>query len=146
MIKRHKTRQIDVGGVKIGGNAPIAIQSMTKTRTADVKKTIAEIKRLEKSGCEIIRVAVKDFDDARAIHDIKRKIRIPIVADIHFNYRLALEAIRSGADKIRINPGNMRDAGEVSQVIKKGATLSLCLSNAPSFPSAMDVINSIKKI
>ena len=118
MIKRRKTRQIKMGGVKIGGDAPIAIQSMTKTRTADIGKTVAQIKRLEEAGCEIIRVAVKDFDDATAIRDIKRKIRIPIVADIHFNYRLALESIRAGADKIRLNPGNMRNVDEVKRVAK----------------------------
>ncbi|MBI5916248.1 MAG: flavodoxin-dependent (E)-4-hydroxy-3-methylbut-2-enyl-diphosphate synthase [Bacteroidetes bacterium] len=95
-----------VGSVKIGGGAPISIQSMTKTDTRNIKATINQIKGLEEVGCEIIRVAVLDEEAARAIKQIKKKIKIPLVADIHFNYRLALEAIKSGADKIRLNPLN----------------------------------------
>ena len=118
VIKRRKTRQIKVGGVKIGGGAPVSIQSMTNTVTSDVRSTISQIKRLETAGCEIARVAVKSFEDAEAIRAIKRSANIPVVADIHFDYRLALRAIKSGADKIRINPGNMRDANEVAEVVK----------------------------
>jgi len=117
-MKRRKTRQIKVGDVRIGGNAPVSIQSMTKVETSDVKVVVSQIKSLENCGCEIVRVAVKTQADARAIKDIKKKIRIPLVADIHFDYRLALAAIASGADKIRINPGNMRNRDEIKQVVK----------------------------
>ena len=118
MIKRRKTRQIRIGDMKVGGSAPISIQSMTNTDTANVEATISQIKRLEKAGCEIVRVAVKNLDDAGAIRLIKRKIKIPLVADIHFDYRLALKSIQSGADKIRLNPGNIRKKDEIGQVIK----------------------------
>jgi len=118
MIKRRKTRQVKVGGVKIGGGAPVSIQSMAKVDTSDVKAVAAQVKRLETAGCEIIRVAVKSFDDARAIRDIKRKINIPLVADIHFNHRLAIESINSGADKIRLNPGNIGKRGDVEAVVR----------------------------
>ena len=103
--------------MKIGGMAPVSIQSMTKVPTADVKAVVSQVKRLEQSGCEIIRFAVKSVEDAHAIRAIKRKIRIPIVADIHFNYRLALESIKSGADKIRLNPGNIKNKDEISAVV-----------------------------
>lgn len=118
MINRRRTRQVKVGNVGIGGDAPIAIQSMTNTETADVKAAIRQINRLENAGCEIVRVAVKTFKDAEAVRVIKRKIRIPLAADIHFNYRLALEAIKNGADKIRLNPGNLRNRDEIAQVLK----------------------------
>ena len=118
MIDRKKTRQIKVGNVRLGGGAPVSIQSMTKVDTSDLRAVIAQVKRLEGCGCEIVRVAVKDIDDARAVKDIKKKIRIPIVCDIHFNYRLALESIRSGADKIRLNPGNISKTEEIVQVVK----------------------------
>jgi len=118
MIKRKKTRQIKVGGVAIGGNAPIAIQSMAKVETSDVKNAVAQIKSLEKAGCEIVRVAVKNYDDAGAIRKIKKAVRIPLVADIHFNYALALKAIENGADKIRLNPGNIREKAEIAQIVR----------------------------
>ena len=101
------TIQILVGGVPVGGNAPIPIQSMCKTRTDDVAATVAQIKRLEAAGCEIIRVAVPDMAAARAVGAIREQISIPLVVDIHFDYRLALEAVAAGADKVRINPGNI---------------------------------------
>ncbi|MDO8525396.1 MAG: flavodoxin-dependent (E)-4-hydroxy-3-methylbut-2-enyl-diphosphate synthase [Candidatus Omnitrophota bacterium] len=113
MTDRKKTRQIKVGGVRIGGTASVSIQSMTKVDTSDVKAVIAQVKKLEEAGCEIVRVAVKDLEDAKAVRQIKKKIKIPIVCDIHFNYALALEAIRSGADKIRLNPGNLKKKAEV---------------------------------
>lgn len=106
MIKRKKTKTIKVGNVKIGGNSPISIQSMTNTPTFDVKKTVQQIKELEKAGCEIIRVGVPDLKSAKSLSQIKRKIHIPLVADIHFSADLAIEAIKQGVDKIRINPGN----------------------------------------
>ncbi|MDD5136278.1 MAG: flavodoxin-dependent (E)-4-hydroxy-3-methylbut-2-enyl-diphosphate synthase [Candidatus Omnitrophica bacterium] len=118
MIERAKTRQIKVGDVKIGAFAPVSIQSMTKCDTSDVKAVVAETKRLEDAGCDIVRVAVKDINDARAVKDIKKKVRIPVVCDIHFNYRLALESIKNGADKVRLNPGNMRNKEEVTEVVK----------------------------
>jgi len=118
MIKRKNTRQIKVGSVKIGGGAPVSIQSMTKIDTSDVKAVVAQIQDLERSGCEIVRLAIKTPGDAGAICSIKRKVKIPIVADIHFDYRLALAAIKTGADKIRLNPGNMRKREEIAQVIK----------------------------
>ncbi|MBW2648999.1 MAG: flavodoxin-dependent (E)-4-hydroxy-3-methylbut-2-enyl-diphosphate synthase [Deltaproteobacteria bacterium] len=106
MIKRKKTRHVYVGPIKIGGNAPIAVQSMTCTDTRDVEATVDQIRRLENAACEIVRVAVPDMEAARALADIKRGIKIPLIADIHFDYRLAISAIRNGADCIRINPGN----------------------------------------
>jgi (E)-4-hydroxy-3-methylbut-2-enyl-diphosphate synthase len=116
-IVRRKARIIKIGDISIGGNNPIAIQSMAKTKTADVKETVREIKELEKCGCEIIRVAVKDVQDAKAIKLIKRQVNLPIVADIHFNWQLALEAMDSGADKIRLNPGNIYKKDEIARVI-----------------------------
>ena len=116
MIKRRKTMQIKVGNVKIGGGAPVSIQSMTKTDTRDVLKTVNQIKELEKAGCQIVRVAVKDADAAKAIAGIKSRVNIPVVADIHFDYKLALLSIQSGADKIRINPGNMTKKQEIEAV------------------------------
>ncbi len=116
-IKRRKTKQISVGGIKIGGNAPIVIQSMAKTVTKNVAATVKQIKSLERSGCEIVRVAVKDTTDAKAIREIKKKISLPLVADIHFHYQLALEAIKNGADKVRLNPGNIFKVNEIKEVV-----------------------------
>jgi (E)-4-hydroxy-3-methylbut-2-enyl-diphosphate synthase len=118
MIKRRKTRVVRVGPVKVGGSNPVSIQSMTKVPTSDVAAVVSQIKSLEKCGCEIIRVAVKRTEDARAISRIKQKIGIPLVADIHFDYRLALEAIAGGADKVRLNPGNTKNRSEVAAVVK----------------------------
>src|SRR5712691_9831705 len=106
-IMRRKTRQIHVGNVAIGGDAPIAVQSMTTTYTRDVDSTVAQILRLEDVGCEIARVAVPEMEDAFAIGEIKKRIHIPLVADIHYKHSLALEAIRQGVDCVRINPGNL---------------------------------------
>ena len=117
MIKRRKTRTVNVGGVKIGSGYPVRIQSMTKADTRNTKKTIAEIKGLEKAGCELVRVAVKDIRAAKAIKIIKKKIKIPLIADIHFDYRLAIAAIKNGADKIRINPGNIKKADDLKKII-----------------------------
>ena len=117
MIKRRKTRQVKVGGIRIGQLSPISIQSMIKVKTSDTKRAISQIRGLERCGCEIIRVAVKDIKDANAIREIRKKIDIPLVCDIHFDYRLALKAIENGADKIRLNPGNMRDKEEIRTVV-----------------------------
>ncbi len=113
-----KTRVVNIGGVKIGGGNPVAIQSMCNTDTRDVKSTVEQIARLTDAGCEIIRVAVPDMDAACAVKEIKNKIHIPLVVDIHFDYRLALECIKNGADKVRINPGNIGDRDRVRQVVE----------------------------
>lgn len=113
------TKEIKIGNVFIGANHPIAIQSMTNTPTKDIEKTIEQIKNLENIGCMIVRVAVLDLEDAYAIKEIKKGINIPIVADIHFDYRLAVAAIESGADKIRINPGNIGSHENVKKVVDK---------------------------
>jgi (E)-4-hydroxy-3-methylbut-2-enyl-diphosphate synthase len=117
-IDRKKTRQIRVGKVKIGGMAPIAVQSMTNTFTQDVASTVSQIRRLEKTGCEIIRVAVPDEEAADAISSIKKKISIPVIADIHFDYRLAIASARAGADGLRINPGNIGSVKKVKAVVE----------------------------
>jgi (E)-4-hydroxy-3-methylbut-2-enyl-diphosphate synthase len=117
MIQRRKTRQISVGSLKIGGDAPIFVQSMTKTDTRDVRRTIQEIRRLEEAGCEIVRVAVVDEGAACAISEIRKSIRIPLIADIHFHYRLALRAMESGADGIRINPGNIGGRDRLKAIV-----------------------------
>lgn len=116
-IKRKNTRQIRVGQVKIGGGAPIAVQSMTNTRTQDIPATVAQIKRLEAAGCEIVRVAVPDAEAAAAITGIKREITIPLIADIHFDYQLAIAAARAGADGLRINPGNIGNHERIQAVV-----------------------------
>ena len=118
MIKRRKTRQIDVGGVKIGGDAPIVVQSMTNTDTRDVEATLKQIERLKDKGCEIVRCAVIDEDAAEAFKEIKAKSPIPVIADIHFNYKLALLAIENGADCVRINPGNIGSFDKVKEILK----------------------------
>lgn len=118
MIKRRKTRVVKIGKIKIGGNNPIAVQSMCNTDTRDIKTTVKQIHELEKIGCEIIRVAVPDIEAARALGKIKKQIHIPLVADIHFDYRLALEAIRQGVDKVRINPGNIGSQEKIKMVVK----------------------------
>ena len=109
-------RTVNVGGVKIGGENPVSVQSMTNTDTRDIKKTIEQINALDKAGCEIVRVAVPDMQAAEAVREIKKGIKIPLVCDIHFDYRLALECIKGGADKIRINPGNIGDKERVKSV------------------------------
>ncbi|MFH1836716.1 MAG: (E)-4-hydroxy-3-methylbut-2-enyl-diphosphate synthase, partial [Candidatus Omnitrophota bacterium] len=117
MIKRRKTKTVQIGDVKIGSDHPIAMQSMTKTDTRDIESTVKEINRLQKAGCEIIRVAVKDDEAAKAISDIKKSINIPLVADIHFDHKLAIESIKRGADKIRVNPGNIKREEDLDKII-----------------------------
>ena len=115
---RKQKRFVNIGGVKIGGDNPVAIQSMCNTDTRDVKATVNQIHELENAGCEIIRVAVPDMVAAKAVADIKKQIHIPLVVDIHFDYRLALECMKNGADKVRINPGNIGDRDRVKQVVE----------------------------
>jgi len=117
MMKRRASKVINIGGVNIGGAGPIVVQSMTKTDTRDVKSTVRQIRQLEECGCEIVRVAVPDMDAARAIVDIKKKVSAPIIADIHFDYRLALAALKSGADGLRLNPGNISDPEHIAKVV-----------------------------
>ena len=118
-MKREETKVIQIGNVKIGGGNPIAIQSMTNTKTEDVEATAQQILALEAVGCEIIRCAVPTMEAAKALSEIKKRIHIPLVADIHFDYKLAIAAIENGADKIRINPGNIGDVERVRQVVEK---------------------------
>ena len=117
MINRIHTRKIMVGNVQIGGNNEVIIQSMTNTKTKDIDATVNQILELEKYGCQIIRVACLDIEDAKAIKEIKNRIHIPIVADIHYDYRIALQAIESGVDKIRINPGNIGSEEKIKAVV-----------------------------
>ena len=116
---RDETKKVMIGNVCIGGGSPVAIQSMTNTKTEDVEATVTQILALEKAGCEIIRCAVPTMEAALALKEIKKQIHIPLVADIHFDYRLAIAAIENGADKIRINPGNIGSADRVKAVVDK---------------------------
>lgn len=118
MIKRKMTRQISIGDVKIGGGAPISVQSMTNTKTTDTNATVAQIKALVDAGCDIVRVAVPDMSAAENIYNIKNQVNVPLVADIHFDYRLALKAIEQGIDALRINPGNIGDEERVKAVVE----------------------------
>ena len=119
MFTRKKTKVINIGNVKIGGGNSIVIQSMTNTDTRDLKSTIRQIKQLEDVGCEIVRVSVPDMESAKNIKSIKKHIKIPLVADIHFDHRLALESIKQGIDKLRINPGNIGSKERVMELVKE---------------------------
>lgn len=118
MIQRKKTREVKIGNLTIGGDNPIRIQSMTTTKTNDIKATVKQILELEKAGCEIIRVTVPTMEAAKALGKIKRQIHIPLVADIHFQYQFALEAIKQGVDKVRINPGNIGGKEKINKVVR----------------------------
>ncbi len=139
MMKRRVSRQINIGGVAIGGGAPVVVQSMTNTDTRDVRSTVKQIKELEEVGCELVRVAVPDAEAARAITDIKKGIGIPLIADIHFDYRLALMALEAGADGLRLNPGNIGEAEKVKAVVlaarERGIPIRIGV-NAGSLPKA----------
>ncbi|MCP4746410.1 MAG: flavodoxin-dependent (E)-4-hydroxy-3-methylbut-2-enyl-diphosphate synthase [Desulfobacteraceae bacterium] len=126
-IKRNITRSIHVGGVLVGAGAPISVQSMTNTQTRDVAATVEQILRLEAGGCEIVRVAIPDKESADALAAIKSKISIPLIADIHFDYRLALAAAKNGADGLRINPGNIGASHKVKAVVDCARDLGLCI-------------------
>ncbi len=117
-MTRKKTRVVRVGNLKIGGKNPVLVQSMTNTDTKDVKATVRQIKSLEKAGCEIIRVSVPDIESAKSLGKIKKQISIPLVADIHFDWWLAVESIKQGVDKVRINPGNIGDKDKVAEIVK----------------------------
>ena len=118
MAYRDETKQIRIGSVTIGGGNPVAIQSMTNTATQDVEATVAQILRLEEAGCEIVRCTVPDEEAASAIAKIKKQIHIPLVADIHFDYKMAIAAMENGADKIRINPGNIGGKARIEEVVR----------------------------
>ena len=118
MMSRRTSIPLRIGKVTVGGGAPIAVQSMTKTDTRNTKTTINQIKELEECGCEIVRMAVPDKEAAEAIPTIKRQISLPLIADIHFDYRLALAALQAGIDGLRLNPGNMGDRKQIAQVVK----------------------------
>lgn len=141
MNPRRTSKAIKIGDVTVGGGAPVVVQSMTKTDTRDVKATVDQIKELEEYGCELIRVAVPDEQAARAIVDIKNSISIPLVADVHFDYRLALESLKSGADALRLNPGNIGEHEKVKAVAlaakERGAPIRIGL-NAGSLPATGD--------
>ncbi len=118
MKKRRVTKPVYVGGVKVGGGADITVQSMTKTDTRDIKATVRQIHELEEAGCDIIRSAVPDMEAAQAMAEIKKQINIPLIADIHFHYQLAIECARGGVDCLRLNPGNLRNEDQVKEVVK----------------------------
>lgn len=138
---RRQSRAIRVGGVVIGGSAPVVVQSMTNTDTRDVAATLAQIRELEAAGCEVVRVAVPDAEAARAIVALKSRLKsgLPIIADIHFDYRLALEALAAGADGLRLNPGNIRDPDKIAQVARAARERGVPIrvgANAGSLPPA----------
>ena len=144
---RRDTRQIQIGNVKIGGFAPISVQSMTNTPTHDIAATVAQIKRLESAGCEIIRVAVPYEADAEAIASIKKQISIPLIADIHFDHRLAIAAARAGADALRINPGNIGSHAKVKEVVDCAKDHGIAIRvgvNAGSLEK--DILNKYKAV
>ncbi|MCK4274424.1 MAG: flavodoxin-dependent (E)-4-hydroxy-3-methylbut-2-enyl-diphosphate synthase, partial [Dehalococcoidales bacterium] len=134
---RRVSKAIKIGNVTIGGGAPVVVQSMTKTDTRNARATIEQIKELENCDCELVRVAVPDAEAARAIVDIKNAIKIPLVADIHFDYRLALASLEAGADGLRLNPGNIGEAGKIRKVVlaakERGVPIRIGL-NAGSLP------------
>jgi (E)-4-hydroxy-3-methylbut-2-enyl-diphosphate synthase len=146
MIKRKRTKKMWVGKVPVGGGAPVSVQSMTNTDTCDVSATVRQIRKLEKAGCEIIRTAVPDMKAARVLPEIKKRIKIPLVADIHFDYRLALKAIDAGVDKLRINPGNIGAKWKVKEVAKAAKERKIPIRvgvNAGSLPR--DLLKKHKK-
>jgi len=146
MIKRRKTKIIKIGNLKIGGNFPILVQSMTNTLTWDVEKTVRQIKELEKAGCEIVRVGVPDLKSAKVLSKIKKEIKIPLVADIHFSVDLALEAIKQGVNKIRINPGNFpkSELAKIVELCKKNKIPIRIGVNSGSLEK--DILGNYKKV
>ena len=158
MIKRRKTREVKIGDHIIGGEHAITVQSMTTTKTDDITGTLKEVERLEEAGCHIIRITVPDKAAAKALYEIKKRMNVPLVADIHFDYRMALEAVDAGADKIRINPGNIGGKARVKEVLNKvkGANLPIRIGvNAGSlekdliekysFPTAEAMVESAQR-
>lgn len=135
MIKRRISKAIYVGDVKVGGDAPITVQSMTKTDTRDIKSTVSQIKEIQEAGGEIVRCAVPDIEAAKALAAIKRQISIPLVADIHFHHNLALEALKSGIDCLRLNPGNIRSQDKVIEIVNEAKTRQIPIRIGVNFGS-----------
>ena len=157
-MKRDETRAIKIGNLTIGGNNEVIIQSMTNTKTKDIKATVKQINELADAGCQLVRLAVLNMEDALAIKEIKSQVNIPLVADIHFDYRLALQAIESGIDKIRINPGNIGSIDKVKLVVEackkrqipirigvNGGSLEKDILEKYGRPTAKGMIESAKK-
>jgi (E)-4-hydroxy-3-methylbut-2-enyl-diphosphate synthase len=145
MMQRRKSKSINIGNVVVGGNAPIVVQSMAKTDTRDAKATIRQIKQLEKCGCQLVRVAVPDREAAEALPAIKKAIHIPLVADIHFDHRLAIAAIDAGVDGLRLNPGNIRDPQHIKKVVLAAREHDIPIRigvNAGSLPPTSDTTKS----
>ena len=141
MMQRRISQPINIGGVTVGGGAPIVVQSMAKTDTRDAKATIRQIKQLERCGCQLVRVAVPDREAAEALPTIKKAIRIPLIADIHFDHRLALQAIDAGVDGLRLNPGNIRDPQHIKKVVLAARERDIPIRigvNAGSLPPTSD--------
>ena len=134
-MKRRITQSIYVGNVEVGGNSKITVQSMTKTDTRDVESTIYEIRSLEEAGCEIVRCAVPDIEAAKALKEIKKQSKIPIVADIHFHHQIAIESMKSGVDCLRLNPGNIRDPEKVKMVVKEAKERNIPIRIGVNFGS-----------
>ena len=160
MSKRRVTKPVYVGGVKIGGGADVTVQSMTKTDTRDVKATVKQIHELEEAGCELIRSAVPDADAAEAMAEIKKQIHIPLIADIHFHYKLALTCLEGGIDCLRLNPGNLRNEDQVREVVRAAKARNVPIRIGVNFGSLppvggigrtrgfsrhMDLVNSLPK-
>ena len=135
MKNRRPTKALQVGDVQVGGDAPVTVQSMTKTDTRDVAATVDQVRQLEDAGCEIVRCAVPDMAAATALAEIKKRIRIPLVADIHFHYKLALEALNSGVDCLRLNPGNIRERGKVEEIVREAKTRGVPIRIGVNFGS-----------
>ncbi|HAW49369.1 TPA: 4-hydroxy-3-methylbut-2-en-1-yl diphosphate synthase [bacterium] len=145
---RRKSLEATIGNIRIGGKNPIAIQSMTKTKTKDVIATVEQILELSDSGCEIIRVALPDITSAKVLGKIKEKSPMPIIADIHFNYKIALEAIEQGADKIRLNPGNIRNKEKIKEIVKKAKKARIPIrvgANSGSLPNGETLVSAVMR-
>ena len=137
MRKRRISRAISVGGVTVGGGAPVVVQSMTKTDTRDAAATSRQVRELAECGCELVRLAVPDMEAAKALRSIKRRARVPLIADIHFDYRLALAALEAGVDGLRLNPGNISDPDQVAAVVRSARAREVPIRigvNAGSLP------------
>ncbi len=146
MIQRRISKPLRMGEVTIGGGAPIVVQSMTKTDTRDVAATVSQIRQLEELGCEIVRVAIPDEVAAQALSSIKKAVRIPVIADIHFDYRLALTALEAGADGLRLNPGNISDHEQIAAIVKAAKPREVPIRigvNAGSLPKGANPRTSV---
>jgi len=147
-IKRRKSRQVKIGGVKVGGRAPVSVQSMVTSDTRNVAAVVKEIRALEREGCDIVRVAVVNQTAARALKEIKKAIKIPLVADIHFNWKLATAAIDNGADAIRLNPGNIAKTAEVREIVRKAGRFRVPVRigvNSGSLPGRCLLPDSVRR-